>query len=93
MFLAIRVLFDVCDIIIFILIIGISLYFYTFIFSLSFLGLIDVPLPQILFPFHPSNPINEIVLAQLVLNLGHTPLYRHFYKCLNIELLKILLVY
>ena len=29
----------------------------------------------------------------LVLNLGHSPLYRHFYKCLYIEMLKILLVY
>ena len=29
----------------------------------------------------------------LVLNLGHSPLYRHFYKCLYIELLKISLVY
>ena len=24
----------------------------------------------------------------LVLNLGHSPLYRHFYKCLYIEMLK-----
>ena len=30
---------------------------------------------------------------ELVLNLGHSPLYRHFYKCLYIEMLKILLVY
>ena len=29
----------------------------------------------------------------LVLNLGHSPLYWHFYKCLYIEMLKILLVY
>ena len=29
----------------------------------------------------------------LVLNLGHSPLYRHFYKCLYIEMLKISLVY
>lgn len=29
----------------------------------------------------------------LVLNLEHTPLYRHFYKCRYIEMLKILLVY
>ena len=29
----------------------------------------------------------------LVLNLGHSPLYRHFYKCLYIEMLKILLAY
>ena len=30
---------------------------------------------------------------ELILNLGHSPLYRHFYKCLYIEMLKILLVY
>ena len=29
----------------------------------------------------------------LVLNLGHSPLYRHFCKCLYIEMLKISLVY
>ena len=29
----------------------------------------------------------------LVLDLGHSPLYRNFYKCLYIELLKILLDY
>ena len=31
--------------------------------------------------------------SRLVLNLGHSPLYRHFCKCLYIELLKISLVY
>ena len=31
--------------------------------------------------------------AMLVLNLGHSPLYRNFYKCLYIELLKISLAY
>ena len=29
------------------------------------------------------------VINSLVLNLGHSPLYRHFYKCLHIEMLKI----
>ena len=29
----------------------------------------------------------------LVLNLGHSPLYRHFCKCLYIEMLKFSLVY
>ena len=28
----------------------------------------------------------------LVLNLGHSPLYRHFYKCLYIELLDFVVV-
>lgn len=32
-------------------------------------------------------------ISSLVLNLGHSPLYWHFYKCLYIEMLKILLVY
>ena len=35
--------------------------------------------------------INAIIL--LVLNLGHSPLYRHFCKCLYIEMLKILRAY
>ena len=29
----------------------------------------------------------------LVLNFGHSPLYRHFCKCQYIEMLKILLIY
>ena len=38
--------------------------------------------------------IGGLVLHQLlVLNLGNIPLYRHFYKCLYIEMLKNLLVY
>ena len=32
------------------------------------------------------------MLYKLVLNLGHSPLYRHFCKCLYIELLNFLLV-
>ena len=35
----------------------------------------------------------HIRCIQLVLNLGHNPLYRHFYKCLYIEMLKKILVY
>ena len=31
----------------------------------------------------------EFKCRELVLNLGHSPLYRHFYKCLYIEMLKI----
>lgn len=33
------------------------------------------------------------LILMLVLNLGHTPLYRHLCKCLHIEMLKISLVY
>jgi len=36
---------------------------------------------------------NQMLTFMLVLNLGHNPLYRHFCKCLYIEMLKISLVY
>ena len=49
-------------------------------------------------PFGGIFPIMEqfdALLAQtmLVLNLGHSPLYRHFCKCLYIELLKFRLLF
>lgn len=34
-----------------------------------------------------------IISFTLVLNLGHSPLYRHFCKCLHIELLKFRLIF
>ena len=42
---------------------------------------------------YQNEPSHLDVDDMLVLNLGHSPLYRHFYKCLYIEMLKILLVY
>jgi len=39
-------------------------------------------------PLIKSISIILFITTMLVLNLGHNPLYRHFYKCLYIELLK-----
>ena len=62
-----------------------NLIFETFIF-VCILVTIYISIP-------PLNRLYLKAIQKLVLNLGHSPLYRHFYKCLYIELLKISLVY